>query len=57
MASESPGNDCLQARAKALADVLSKDGEARSETPVTRPTQTPARSGGGRKKSTRGGHF
>jgi hypothetical protein len=52
-----PGNDCLQARAQALVEVLAHDGEARPETGVTKPTGAPTRQGGARKKSMRGGHF
>jgi hypothetical protein len=63
LAVQRPGNECLQARAQALVEVLAHDGEARParsdrpETQVTKPPGTPARPGGTRKKTTRGGHF
>jgi hypothetical protein len=60
LAVQQPGNDCLQARAQALVEVLTHDGEPRSERPatgVTKPTGAPTRQSGARKKSQRGGPF
>ena len=55
-----PGNECLEIRAKALAEVIEHDGETpagAAPAPAAKPAPGKGRGGAARKKSTRGGHF